>query len=252
MATTTADITLTSTDLLTDTLSLSASATLTNAGGATGMTQTTGLARKTLTYSGSGVIDSEVVYRGDDYTTDGANKVYIKNTSTTASEYFEIFLTGDRLTGAHNSDDHALTELGRLYAGDWCFFPWNATGGTKETFTCVVGNTWAAGDTIVFDGVTIVAASSTVANIAAQIDLAQFPNWVTSVSSATVTFVARYANASLEVDTGEGTGEIQYNTAGNGDLTISTTVEGTRSVSDIYIRPSVHTGMTYETMLFHE
>ena len=115
-----------------------------------------------------------------------------------------------------------------------------------------MGNTWAAGDTIVFDGVTIVAANSTVANIATQIDNAQFPNWVTSVSSATVTFVARYAGDYIEVDAGEGTGEIQYNTAGNGDLTISTTVEGTRSVSDIYIRPSVHTGMTYETMLFHE
>ena len=132
------------------------------------------------------------------------------------------------------------------------FFPWNATGGTKETFTCVVGNTWAAGDTIVFDGVTIVAKNSTVANIASQIDNAQFPNWVTSVSSATVTFVARQSGSFYEIDAGEGTGEIQYNTAGNGDLTIATTVEGTRSVSDIYIKPSVHTDMTIEHMLFYQ
>tara|TARA_R100001594_G_scaffold7506_1_gene20229 strand:- start:843 stop:1601 length:759 start_codon:yes stop_codon:yes gene_type:complete len=252
MATTTATITLESSDLLTDVLALSTSATLTKAGGSTGVTQTTGLARKTTTFGGSGEIDTVVLYRGDDYTTNGANKLYLKNTSTTAAEYFTVYLTGDRATGAHGSADTSLTEMGRIYAGDWAFFPWNATGGTKETFTCVVGNTWAAGDTIVFDGVTIVAANSTVANIAAQIDNAQFPNWVTSVSSATVTFVARYASDYVEVDAGEGSGEIQYNTAGNGDLTISTTVEGTRSVSDIYIKPSVHTEMTLESMLFYE
>ena len=257
MATTTATITITSTDLLTDELSLSSSATLTDAGGATGMTQTTGLARKKTSYASSGVIDTTVLYRADDYTADKANKIYLKNTSTTDAEYFTVYITGDRATAAHDATTLAstitgLTEVGRLYAGDWSFFPWNASSGTKETFTCVVGNTWAAGDTIVFDGVTIVAANSTVANIATQIDNAQFPNWVTSVSSATVTFVARYAGASLEVDTGEGTGEIQYNTAGNGDLTISTTVEGTRSVSDIYVKPSVHTAMTLEHMLFHE
>ena len=252
MATTTATITLDSSDLLTDVLALSTTSTLTKAGSSTGVTQTTGLARKTTAFDSSGVIDSVVLYRADDYTDNGANKIYLKNTSSTPAEYFTVYLTGDRATGAHGSGDTSLTELGRLYAGDWAFFPWNATGGTKETFTCVVGNTWAAGDTIVFDGVTIVAANSTVANIAAQIDNAQFPNWVTSVSSATVTFVARQSSVFYEVDAGEGSGEIQYNTAGNGDLTISTTVEGTRSVSDIYIKPSVHTDMTVEHMLIHE
>tara|TARA_R100001594_G_scaffold3866_1_gene14182 strand:+ start:239 stop:1000 length:762 start_codon:yes stop_codon:yes gene_type:complete len=253
MATTTAQIILTSADLLSDSLSLSSTATLTNAGGSTGVTQTTGLARKTTSYAGSGVIDTTVLYRADDYTADKANKIYLKNTSTTDSEYFIVYMTGDRATAAHDastaaSDITGLTEIGRLYAGDWAFFPWNATGGTAETFTAVVGNTWAAGDTIEFDGVTIVAKNSTVANIATQIDNAQFPNWVTSVSSATVTFVARYANAGIEIDTSE----IVATTAGNGDLTISTTVEGTRSVADIYIKPSVHTAMTLEHMLFYE
>ena len=257
MATTTATITLSSSDLLSNELALSTTATLTTAGTSTGVTQCTGLSRKTLTYGSSGVIDSSVLYRADDYTADKANKVYIKNTSTTAAEYFEIFLSGGEATAAHDASTPAstitgLTEVGRLYAGDWMFMPWNASGGTKETFTCVVGHTWAAGDTIVFDGVTITAANSTVANIATQIDNAQFPNWETSVSSATVTFVARQSGSFYEVDAGEGSGEIQYNTAGNGALTISTTVEGTRSVSDLYIRPSVHTGMTYETMLIHE
>ena len=145
-----------------------------------------------------------------------------------------------------------MTEIGRLYAGDFAFFPWNANGGTKETFTCQVTNTWAAGDTVVFDGVTITAANSTAANIATQIDNAQFPNWVTSVSSDTVTFVSRYSRDDLEIDSGEGTGEIQFNTAGNGDLTIVTSVNGTKSISDIYIKPSVHTDVTVEYMLIHE
>ena len=245
MATTTATLSLSSSDLTNQNLALSTTATLTKAGTLTGLDQTTGVARKTLSYASAGVIDTTVLFRADDFTTDGANKVYLKNTSTTASEYMTVYLTGDR---APNTSSEGLVEIGRLYAGDWMFFPWNATSGTKETFTCVVGNTWAAGDTIVFDGVEIVAANSTVADIAAQIDAAQFPNWVTSVSSATVTFVARYSNASIEIDTSE----IVATTAGDGDLTIATTVEGTKSGSDIYVKPSVHTGMVLEYLAISE
>ena len=50
MATTTATITLSSSDLLSDELALSTTATLTTAGSSTGVTQTTGLARKTITF----------------------------------------------------------------------------------------------------------------------------------------------------------------------------------------------------------
>ena len=246
MATTTADITLTSTDLLTDSLSLSASATLTDAGGSTGITQTTGLARKTLTFSGSSVIDTVVLYRGDDYTTSGSNKIYMKNTSSTVTEYFSVYLTGGGVLG----DSDGVTELGRLYAGDWAFWPWNAGGGTKETFITTIANTWAAGDTWTFDGVTVVAANSTVADIGQQIDEAQFPNWVTSRSGAVVTFVARESR-----DTGTVvlvTADIVVVTAGDGDAVVSSAALGTRAISDVYIKPSVHTGMTLEHMLFHE
>ena len=90
MATTTATITLSSTDLLSDELALSTTATLTTAGSSTGVTQCSGLSRKTMTFGSSGVIDTAVLYRSDDYTADKANKVYIKNTSTVATEYFEI------------------------------------------------------------------------------------------------------------------------------------------------------------------
>ena len=244
----TAAITLTSAagDLLTDALALSDTADLSTAGTATALSQTTGLARKTISFAGSGVIDTVVLYRGDDYTTSGANKIYLKNTSTTAAEYFTVYLTGGGVLG----DSDGTTELGRLYAGDWTFFPWNAGGGTKETFITTIANTWAAGDTWTFDGVTVVAANSTVADIGQQIDEAQFPNWVTARSGAAVTFTARRS-----VDTGTVvtvTADIVVDTAGDGDAVVSSAALGTRSISDVYIKPSVHTEMILEHMLLHE
>jgi hypothetical protein len=248
MATTTATFTLSSTDLLSDELALSTTATLTTAGTATGVTQASGLSRKTTAVVGStALIDSEVLYRADDYTADKANKLYIKNTSTIAAEYFTVYLTADR-AGETHSDTDGLAELGRLYAGDWAFFPWSATGGTKEAFTVTFAATWAAADTWTFDGVTVIAAGSGLNEMASAVDDAQYPNWTTSASSAVVTFTSRYSRADLEIDTTEAVTV----TAGNGTGAIATTVEGKKSVADIYIKPSVETGMTYECMLIHE
>tara|TARA_Y100001973_G_C5194500_1_gene333278 strand:+ start:111 stop:524 length:414 start_codon:yes stop_codon:yes gene_type:complete len=112
MATTTATITLSSADLLTDALSFSTTADLTGAGNSTGLTGTTGLARKTV----AGSHAEYTLFTASNYTDDGANKIYLKNTSTTASEYFDVSI-GDM-------------QMGRLYAGDWAFFPWNADTGT--------------------------------------------------------------------------------------------------------------------------
>ena len=247
MATTSAKIVLTSTDLLTNVLSLSTTATLTNAGGSTGMTQTTGLARKTISYASSGVIDTTVLYRSDDYTEDKANKIYLKNTSTTVTEYLTIYMTGDRSGETHTFAD-GLIELGRLYAGDWAFFPWNSSSGTKEAFTVTFANTWAAGDTFAFDGITVISGGSGLNEMAAGVDATQFPNWTTTASSAVVTFTSRTSRADLEIDTTEA----RCVTAGDGSGAIATTVNGTKSVSDIYVKPSVHTSMTLEHMLFHE
>ena len=247
MATTTASITITSSDLLTDELALTTSSTLTNAGGTTGMTQTTGLARTTTSFSGSGVIDSTVLFRADDYTANGANKIYLKNTSTTATEYFTVYLTGDR-GGETHADADALIEVGRLYSGDWALIPWSAAGGTKEAFTVTFADTWAAADTWTFDGITVIAAGSGLNEMASSVDAVQYPNWTTSVSSAVVTFTSRYSRADLEIDTTEAVTV----TAGDGTGAIATTVAGTKSVADVYIKPSVHTSMTLEHMLINE
>tara|TARA_R100000773_G_C4219328_1_gene117887 strand:- start:387 stop:800 length:414 start_codon:yes stop_codon:yes gene_type:complete len=110
MATTTAQITLSSSDLTSDALSLTATATLFDAGTSTGITQLEGLSRKT-TASTSTV----TLFDPAPETTYGANKahkVYIKNCSTTRSEYITVTINAE--------------EIGRLYAGDWMFMPWSA------------------------------------------------------------------------------------------------------------------------------
>ena len=116
MATTTAQITLTSSDLLTDSLSLTTTATLYDAGTTTGITQTEGLSRKTTTSN-----SQYVLFDAAPATTYGANKahkVYIKNCSTTRSEYVTVEI---------NSEG-----IGRLYAGDWMFIPWSTTADTND------------------------------------------------------------------------------------------------------------------------
>jgi hypothetical protein len=235
MATTTATITLASTDLLTDELSLASTATLTTAGTSTGVTQTSGLARTNFT---NDPIQSKVIYRSDDATADGANKVYLKNLSTTPAEYFTVLIDQE--------------EMGRLYAGDWAFFPWSATSGTKETFIATIAGTWVAGETWEFDGVLVTAANSTVADIAAQIDAEEFPNWTTTRSTAAVTFVAREARDTGTVVTA--TADIVIVQTGGSDATsvVSSAAMGTSTQSDIIVVPSVVTTMDLEHTLFKQ
>ena len=115
MATTTATITLSSTDLLSDEIALTTTATLTGAGNSTGLTGTSGLGRKTTSSS-----SQYILFDADDYPSGAANahKIYLKNTSASAGEYFTL---------THNAE-----EIGRLYAGDWAFFPWNNHDGAAD------------------------------------------------------------------------------------------------------------------------
>jgi len=240
MATTTATITLSSTDLLSDELALLTTSTLTTAGTATGVTQTTGLARKTTSAASAAAIQANVLYRAGDYTANGANKVYIKNTSTTVAEYYTVHIDQE--------------EIGRLYAGDWMFMPWNATSGTKQVFTATIDANWAVGDTWLFDGILMTAATAgdTPVAVMAQIDALNYPNWITTyvATEATIIFTARYASDATEVV--YATADSTTVTGGDGTMVISGAAAGTASESDITIRPSVHTAMTYETMLIHQ
>ena len=107
MATTIAQLTLTSTDLLSDSLAVSSVATLTGAGNSTGLTRTEGLGRKQ-----TGSTSEYTLFDASQHTDDKAHKIYLKNLSTTAAEFFLITVNGE--------------DMGRLYAGDWAFFPWSA------------------------------------------------------------------------------------------------------------------------------
>jgi|TARA_B100000085_G_scaffold221060_1_gene205939 hypothetical protein len=113
MATTTATLTLNSADLTGDALALSSTATLTQAGNTTGLDQTTGVARKTFATAQT----ATNLLAAADYTDDLAHKVYIKNISTNAAEYITIEFDGPT----------DVLNMGRLYANDWAFFPWDGT-----------------------------------------------------------------------------------------------------------------------------
>lgn len=129
MATTTATITLSSSDLTGDALSLSTSAILTKGNSVTGLDQTTGVARKTLTSQ-----DEVIVFDAGEYTaTDPGFKVYLRNPSTVSSEYFTIKIAdGSGITGSPAASV-AGENMGRLYAGDWTLFPWDASADADIT-----------------------------------------------------------------------------------------------------------------------
>ncbi len=108
MATTTVTLSISSGDLTGDALALSSTTNINKAGTTTGLDQTTGVARK---FFASAQTDTALILAAD-YTDDKAHKVYIKNISTTASEFVTIKI--------------GATEVGRLYAGDFLFIPWSA------------------------------------------------------------------------------------------------------------------------------
>ena len=236
MATTTATLTLSSADLLSNALSFSDTITLTLAGNATGLSLTSGLGKTNFT---NDPIQGKVIYRSDDATTNGANKVYLKNLSATASEYFTVYIDQE--------------EMGRLYAGDFAFFPWAATAGVKEVFTTTIGGTWVVGETFEFDGVLITAATTSVNSIATQVNSAYYPNWTTTIANSDeVTFTARHSMDAGTVVTA--TADMVIVQTGGSDATavVSAAAMGTATSSDIIVVPSVVTTMDLEHILFKQ
>tara|TARA_R110002020_G_scaffold92542_1_gene224007 strand:+ start:80 stop:502 length:423 start_codon:yes stop_codon:yes gene_type:complete len=118
MATTTATITLSSGDIADNNISLSNTATLTNAGNDTGMTKTTGLTRVTLESTSPVVlIDAGATTR---LNTISRGKIYIKNLNDRGDG--TKFVTVEM-------DASSPVEIGRLYGGDFCFFPFDGSAG---------------------------------------------------------------------------------------------------------------------------
>ena len=107
MATTTASITLSSSDLLTDNLSLSATMNL-NQGGTAG----TGLEQFRMERMVLPTGTQFDLIEATTAATEDANYMYICNKNTDVTDYLIISIKDE--------------VIGRLYAGDWMFFPWDA------------------------------------------------------------------------------------------------------------------------------
>ena len=125
MATTTATITLSSSDIMDSPISISNTSTLYTAGTNTGITETTGLGRKKFASSSNIVLLDGGLTSGiaADVTADKSAKVYLKNMNDRGdgTKYVNILL--------------AAVEIGRLYGEDWMFIPWSGGSGKDIEFT---------------------------------------------------------------------------------------------------------------------
>ena len=221
-------------DLVTDALTLSTSSNLTQAGNSTAIAQTTGLARKTTAST-----DQYTLLKADDFTADKAHKLYLKNVSTTATEFFTVHIDDEK--------------LGLMYSGDWALIPWAATDGVKAAFTVTFASSWATNDTAVFDGVTItLAATETTAAMVDLVVAAKYPNWTVVETSASVaTFTAKDSNDLSLIEEGAASDDYVITTAGSGTGTVARTVAPVASANDIKITPG-QSANTIEYALFYE
>ncbi len=125
MATTTATITLASTDIADNAMSVTNTSTLTTAGTDTGLSETTGLSRlKTVTGSNTILLDHGLTSGvAANVTADKSAKVYIKNINDRGdgTKYVTILIVA--------------VEIGRLYGGDWMLIPWSGGSGEDIEFT---------------------------------------------------------------------------------------------------------------------
>ena len=126
---TTAQITITSADLMPGSaLNITANTTLTKAGVTADLDQKlSGVVKVTVggpTEHRLGPLATEMASDAHDI----ASYLYIKNTTTEDATYYVDW-------GIHE------TMIGRLYAGDWMFIPWNASDDDAELEIQAIGGT---------------------------------------------------------------------------------------------------------------
>ena len=117
MATTTAAISLSS-DITDSTVNVSNTATLYTAGTTTGLNTMTSV---TKVLSSTDNVD--LITTGSVSTTHAY--VYINNPSTDHTEYFHVHVGNAVGSGTYDDGTLPNEEIGRLYGGDWMFFPWD-------------------------------------------------------------------------------------------------------------------------------
>ena len=137
MATTTATITLASSDLLSNALSLSATKTLYKAGTTTGLD---GVQYERLEVPTGDVYD---MIDATELGANKANKVYVCNKATDPTYYIDIYI--------------AALNIGRLYAGDWMFIPLEAAAATQDVGLEAIGGAQEVEFALFHEGKTLVA-----------------------------------------------------------------------------------------------
>jgi len=121
MATTTASVSISSSDLqVGNQLALNASTTCMKAGLTTGLEKIE-MGKNTLTVADGSTSLKLATTAG----VDGASKVYLCNNATDETFYIRLDL--------HD------TIVGRLYAGDWLFIPWSQNDTTNELVIQAIG-----------------------------------------------------------------------------------------------------------------
>tara|TARA_R110001583_G_scaffold110181_1_gene259126 strand:- start:3830 stop:4240 length:411 start_codon:yes stop_codon:yes gene_type:complete len=111
MATTTATLTLNSSDITGHSFNMTQTSTLTKAGNSSGLDEFTGITSRIYSAAQTDtVIVADSIYAD----TTVAHKVYIRNTSTGTSDYILVELEGNVI-------------IGRLYPGDWMLIPYGGT-----------------------------------------------------------------------------------------------------------------------------
>ena len=124
---TTATITLTSADIAGDPVNVSKTTTCTKAGTTNDLDQTTGLNRVHLRSTTNKVLLTANA-EGDNLSA----KVYIINKATDPSLYLTITINAQT--------------IGKLYGGDWMFFPWSQTDTSANIEVAATNWTSSTGD----------------------------------------------------------------------------------------------------------
>ena len=123
MATTNATISIAS-DITDSDVNVSNQSTLYTAGTTTGLNTMTSV---TKVLSSTDHVD--LITTGSVSTTHAY--VYINNPSTDHTEYFHIHIGNAVGSGTYDDGTLPTEEIGRLYGGDWMFFPWSG-GNNKD------------------------------------------------------------------------------------------------------------------------
>tara|TARA_R110000765_G_C18587254_1_gene567209 strand:- start:67 stop:525 length:459 start_codon:yes stop_codon:yes gene_type:complete len=131
MATINATINVSSADLTSSPLTLSKTMTMTKAGTNTGLEFSSGLiSRKYTAITEVDLVVAGAQLYGTPTATANSNKLYIKNTGSSSTDYVTIGL-GTAAATQEIDDNTSNNHIGRLYGGDWMLIPFHgvATNG---------------------------------------------------------------------------------------------------------------------------